>query len=252
MSQSQPEQNTIEQLMVKLNVQFKQPELLREAVTHRSYLNETRHEGGKHNERMEFLGDAVLELVVTDHLYLQFPDRPEGELTSFRAALVRTESLAETSKSLAIGEFMVMSRGEANSGGRNRPYILANCFEAIIGAIYLDQGYAAAAAFIQAHLMPKLERIVSERLDIDAKSKLQEVAQEELKSTPIYNLVRETGPDHDKVFEMAVVIAGKQWEVGSGHSKQEAEQQAAGKVIQNWAELYQKYINSDKIPTHNS
>lgn len=249
MSLSQPDQNSLTKLMQKLGFEFTKPELLTEAITHRSYLNEIRHEGNRHNERMEFLGDAVLELVVTDYLFRLFPDRPEGELTSFRAALVRTESLAEESKALELGEFMLMSRGEANSGGRNRPYILANCFEAIIGAIYLDQGYAAAAEFIHTHLLPKLDRIVAERLDIDPKSKLQEVAQEELKSTPIYQLTRETGPDHDKTFEMAVIIVGQQWEVGSGHSKQEAEQQAAAKVLQNWADLYQKYINSDKIPT---
>jgi ribonuclease III len=251
MSQSQPDQKSLATLMQKLGFEFIKPELLTEAITHRSYLNEIRHEGNRHNERMEFLGDAVLELVVTDHLFRLFPDRPEGELTSFRAALVRTESLAEEAKSLEIGEFMLMSRGEANSGGRNRPYILANCFEAIIGAIYLDQGYAAAAEFIHTQLLPKLDRIVAERLDIDPKSKLQEVAQEELKSTPIYQLTGETGPDHDKTFEMAVIIAGQQWEVGSGHSKQEAEQQAAAKVLQNWADLYQKYMNSDKIPGTN-
>lgn len=215
------------ELESKLGYEFQNKQTLETALTHRSFLNEARLAGQSHNERLEFLGDAVLELVITEHLFLMYPDRPEGDLTSFRAAVVRTESLAETANSLGLGEYVFMSRGEEATGGRTRPYILANTVEALIGAIYLDGGYTAAQKFIADKLIPKLPEIISKRLDIDPKSKLQEMAQEMFKFTPTYEVVSEVGPDHDRTFSVKVIISGKEYGVGSGKSKQEAEQNAA-------------------------
>lgn len=211
----------------QLNYTFKNKELIVNALTHRSYLNEIKYERKTHNERLEFLGDAVLELVITEHLFENYPDRAEGELTSFRAAIVRTESLAESAKLLGVGDFILMSKGEEASGGRNRPYILANTFEAILGAIYIDSGYVECKKFVHTVLVPKLPGIVEERLDIDPKSKFQEIVQEEYKITPIYEIINETGPDHNRTFTSRVLVHGKEFGVGSGKSKQEAEQNAA-------------------------
>jgi ribonuclease-3 len=230
-----------------LQIEFNNLAYLKEALIHRSYINEMRNNALRHNERLEFLGDAVLELITTEYLFHQYPDRPEGELTSFRAALVRTESLAAAALELNLGDYIFMSKGEEGTGGRRRPYILANTFEAVLGAIYLDLGWDACAYYVDRILIPKLERIVLERLDIDAKSKLQERAQELLKITPSYQLVEEIGPDHDKNFTMAVMINGQEFGRGTGHSKQEAEQKAAQAAIQNWQSLYEKYTKSDKI-----
>ena len=221
----------------KIEIKFNDITLLKRALTHRSYLNETTEKDLSHNERLEFLGDAVLELVVTEYLFSRYLDKPEGELTSFRSALVRTESLAETSLRLGLGDYLLMSKGEDRSGGRRRPYILANALEAVIGAIYLDQGYQVAKLFLETKLIPKISEIVAKRLDIDNKSKLQELSQDILSYTPTYKLVRESGPDHDKTFQIAVVIAGKEFGKGKGHNKQEAEQKAAQKALQNWDQL---------------
>lgn len=237
------------ELQAKLGVTFQNEQLLVEALTHRSYVNEMRGSEIKHNERLEFLGDAVLELVVTHHLFLTYPNRPEGELTSFRAALVRTESLAEVAGRLELGKYIFMSRGEEGTGGRNRQYILANTVEALLGSIYLDQGFTACEKVIHELLIPKLDDIVNLRLDVDPKSKLQEVTQESVRITPTYTLITEVGPDHHKEFEMAVMIGDFQLASGKGKSKQEAEQAAASKALQNWPELYQKYASSAKILT---
>jgi ribonuclease-3 len=222
-----------------IKVSFKNLDLLREALTHRSYLNELNGEQAElqHNERLEFLGDAVLELITTEYLFEQYPQRPEGDLTSFRAALVRTESLAHEAKKLNYGKYVFMSRGEEATGGRERPYILANTFEAVLGAIYLDQGIATASKFVTRILLPKINEIVEKRLDIDAKSKLQEISQEQLRVTPTYTLVDEVGPDHDKIFTMAVVIDSVEFGQGKGKSKQEAEQNAAENALKNWSTL---------------
>ncbi len=214
-----------------LNVSFKDFQLLKEALTHRSTLNESKNKKIHSNERLEFLGDAVLELIVTEYLFQKYPDREEGDLTSFRAALVRTESLAETSLNLKYSDFLYMSKGEELTGGRLRPYILANAFEAVLGAIYLDQGYEVSKKFVLDNLVTKIDSIVSKRLDIDAKSKLQEIAQEKLKFTPTYEIVSATGPDHDKLFKVQVLIGEKVYAHGSGKNKQEAEQEAARNAL---------------------
>lgn len=231
----------------RVGIEIKDYTIYREALTHRSYLNENSGEGLRNNERLEYLGDAVLELITTEYLFSSYADRPEGDLTSFRAALVRTESLAEEALRLDLGEFIYMSNGEERTGGRKRPYILANTFEAILGAMYLDGGYALCDDFINRELIPKIEHIVENRLDIDAKSKLQEIAQELIRSTPTYELVEASGPDHSKTFTMAVYIDNMQFGTGKGRSKQDAEQKAARYALQNWDNLYQKYKNSGKI-----
>lgn len=220
-----------------LQIKFKDKNLLRRSLTHRSYLNENHGKNLKSNERLEFLGDAVLEIITTEYLFTKYPDNPEGDLTSFRSALVKTTSLGETALELGFGEFLFMSNGEEATGGRERPYILANTYEAVLGAIHLDQGYAVAKDFVERTLLPKLDQIVRDRLDIDAKSKLQEIAQEVLSYTPIYELVKHHGPDHDKEFEMAVKISGKEFGRGRGKSKQEAEQNAAQSALDNWEQL---------------
>lgn len=220
-----------------LGVKFKNPELLITALTHRSFLNEHHDTYLHNNERLEFLGDAVLELITTEYLFKTYPDRSEGELTSFRSALVKTSSLSETSLSLGIGEFIQMSKGEEVTGGRNRPYILANTFESILGAIYLDQGYQASTNFVTTKLLPKISKIIEDRLDIDPKSKLQEISQEVLNFTPVYELLASSGPDHNKDFLMAVKISNRVFGEGRGKSKQDAEQNAAQKALNNWQEL---------------
>jgi ribonuclease III len=210
---------------------FRNKALLETAFTHRSYLNENRAAGREHNERLEFLGDAVLELVVTEFLYAKYPDRPEGDLTAYRAALVNTISISEAATTLEMNEFLLLSRGESRDTGRARGIILANAFEALIGAIYLDQGYVTAKDFIGKQLFHKTDEVVEKRLWQDAKSKLQEIAQEKTGVTPTYELVNQTGPDHDKRFVIAVMIAGTRAANGEGRSKQEAEQDAAQKAL---------------------
>lgn len=231
----------------QIKVDFHDFNLLKEALTHRSHVNENGKHSINHNERLEFLGDAVLELVVTEYLFAQYPDKPEGDLTSFRAALVRTESLAEAGEELNFGEYIYMSKGEERTGGRERKAILANTFEAVMGAMYLDQGIEICRKFVSKTLLPKLDKIVQKRLDIDAKSKLQELAQEIVRVTPIYQLKAEQGPDHDKEFTMEVLLGDQVMAEGTGNSKQAAEQQAANIALENWNELYEKYFASGKI-----
>lgn len=235
------ERKDSQELAKKINVAFKDNELLKKALIHRSYINEADDSGLKHNERLEFLGDAVLELLVTQYLFDSYPERPEGELTSFRSATVKTESLAETASQIELGYYIFMSKGEERTGGRTRPYILANTFEALLGAIYLDQGLATAETFLKEFLYPKIKGIVENRLDIDNKSSLQEKSQEQAGYTPTYELISETGPDHEKVFTMAVKIGKHEFGRGSGHSKQEAEQNAAEKALENWNQLYKQH-----------
>lgn len=220
------------QLQKILNVTFADNKVLLSAVTHRSYLNEHREATWDHNERLEFLGDAVLELVVTDFLFAEYPDKPEGELTAIRAALVNTVSLSAASEKLGVNDFLLMSKGEAKDMGRARQYILANAFEACIGAIYIDQGYDAAKTFIAGRLFPKTEEIVRKRLWQDAKSRFQELAQEHASVTPTYETVGQSGPDHDRVFTVGVYLRQEKIAEGSGRSKQEAEQEAALKAVE--------------------
>ena len=215
----------------KIGVGFRDKRLLEAAFTHRSYLNENRANGREHNERLEFLGDAVLELAVTEFLYKKYPDKPEGELTALRAALVNTVSIADAATKLGMNDYLLLSRGEAKDTGRARGIILANAFEAVIGAIYLDQGFKSAYDFIDAQLFHKTEEVVEKKLWQDAKSKLQEIAQERLAVTPTYELMNQTGPDHDKTFVVAAYLGREKTALGEGRSKQEAEQQAAENAL---------------------
>lgn len=219
-----------------LRVDFIDTTVLLSAITHRSYLNEHREATWDHNERLEFLGDAVLELVVTDFLFAKYPEKPEGELTAVRAALVNTVSLSAASEQLGVNDYLLMSKGEAKDVGRARQYILANAFEACIGAIYIDQGYDAAKGFIAERLFPKTEEIVRKRLWQDAKSRFQELSQEHASVTPTYETVGQSGPDHDRVFTVGVFLRREKIAEGIGRSKQEAEQQAAERAIEakNW------------------
>jgi ribonuclease-3 len=210
-----------------INFEFKNKELLRQAFIHRSYLNENRNLKLEHNERLEFLGDAVLELVITDYLYNKYPSKPEGDLTAYRSALVNSNTLSEAAEKIGINSFLLLSKGEAKDTGRARQYILANTFEAVVGAIYLDQGYGAAAEFIKTQLFDLIDDIVKNQKFIDAKSKLQEVAQERVGITPMYKLIKESGPDHNKIFTVGVFLRDEQVTIGEGKSKQEAEQSAA-------------------------
>ncbi len=222
----------IDKLQTLLKVKFKDTGILLSAVTHRSYLNEHRDATWDHNERLEFLGDAVLELAVTDFLYKKYPDKPEGELTAVRAALVNTVSLASASERLGINEYLLMSKGEAKDVGRARQYILANVFEATIGAIYMDQGYDQARDFIADRLFEKTDEIVKDRLWQDAKSRFQELAQEYASVTPTYETLSQEGPDHDRVFTVGVKLRNELVAEGKGRAKQEAEQDAAEKAIE--------------------
>ncbi len=221
----------IEILQDLLKVIFKDTALLLSAITHRSYLNEHRDATWDHNERLEFLGDAVLELVVTDFLFAKYPEKPEGELTAVRAALVNTNSLCNASEILGINKFLLMSKGESKDEGRARQYILANVFEACIGAIYLDQGYDAARNFIAERLFANTDKIVEKKLWQDAKSRFQELAQERASITPTYETLSQDGPDHDRVFTVGVFLRHEKVAEGKGRSKQEAEQQAAQMAV---------------------
>jgi ribonuclease-3 len=211
----------------KLGLEFNEPDLLRQAFTHRSYLNEHRGEVKGHNERLEFLGDAVLELIATHFLYEKFPAQTEGDLTAYRAALVNAVTCAEVAQDLGMNDYLLLSRGEAKDTGRARGILLANAFEALVGAIYLDQGYDAAKEFISTYLFPKIDNIIQKKLWLDAKSSLQEKIQDVEGVTPSYAVLREWGPDHDKHFVVGVHIKDKLLAQGEGKSKQEAEQDAA-------------------------
>lgn len=215
----------------KIGYVFKNPQLLEMAFTHRSYLNENRTTGGEHNERLEFLGDAVLELVVTEFLFAKYPDKPEGDLTAYRAALVNTVSISDAATKLNMNDYLLLSRGESRDTGRARQIILANAFEALIGALHLDAGYKVAQKFIADQLFHKTEEVVSKRLWQDAKSKLQEIAQEKMKITPRYEVLNQTGPDHDRTFVVGAYIGSEKVAQGDGRSKQEAEQDAAQNAL---------------------
>ena len=210
---------------------FKDKDVLKEALTHRSYLNENPKWGHQDNERLEFLGDAVLELTVTDELYKRFPDYKEGQMTGLRAALVNYQMLAEVSKSFSLEKFVLLSRGEARDTGRARDVILANAIEAVIGALFLDSGLAAVKKFVNKFVMSHLAEVIRGGLYKDAKSLLQEKIQETTKVTPIYKVLSETGPDHAKVFEVGVYVGSKLLAKGVGHSKQEADLDAAKNAL---------------------
>jgi ribonuclease-3 len=216
----------------KLNIKFNNKDFLIQAFVHRSFLNENPDFYLPHNERLEFLGDAVLELVVTEYLYQNYPQKSEGELTNWRSALVNSKELAKIARNLGFNDFLLLSKGEAKETGKARQYILANTFEAFIGAIYLDQGYQVCQEFIKKHLIKELPEIIEKGLYKDAKSRFQEEAQERLKITPTYKILEEWGPDHAKHF-IAGVFLGKQLIAkGQGSSKQEAEEEAAKNALE--------------------
>lgn len=217
----------------KAGTNFKDKNLLKQAFTHRSYINENKNIKMEHNERLEFLGDAVLELIVTDFLYKTYPTKPEGELTTYRSALVNSITLAEVASSLTMNDYLLLSKGESKDTGRARQYILANTFEAVTGAIYLDQGYAAAKVFIEKNIFVFADKMIARGNLVDAKSMFQEKAQEKTGTTPSYKLVRDSGPDHDKSFTVGVLIGKEQIAVGEGKSKQEAEQNAALRALES-------------------
>ena len=222
----------------KINVKFKDKNLLRQAFIHRSYLNENPSLGLEQNERLEFLGDAALELAITEYLYEKYPQKTEGEMTALRAALVNAVALSEAANNLNIDDLMLLSKGEAKSLGKARQYILANAFEALIGAIYLNGGYEETFSFLEKNLFGKIEEIIEKKLWIDAKSLFQEKAQELESVTPAYKVLAESGPDHEKVFTMGVFLGDELIADGYGASKQEAEQDAARKALKskNWRE----------------
>lgn len=219
------------QLEKKLGLKFKNKDLLIQAFTHRSYLNENPDFFLNHNERLEFLGDAVLELVVTEELYKKYPKKPEGELTNWRAALVNSKMLYEISRELSYNDYLLLSRGEARELGKAREYILANTFEALVGALYLDQGYKACQNFIKKNLLVKLPEIIEKGLFRDSKSHFQEQAQERVGITPTYKVLKEWGPDHAKHFIIGVFLGKEQVAEGQGSSKQEAEVEAAKNAL---------------------
>lgn len=215
----------------KIGIVFANKNLLRQAFTHRSHLNENPHKGLEHNERLEFLGDAVLEIIVTEYLFREYPEKDEGDLTAYRAALVNAKMFADVAQQLGMNDFLLLSRGEARDVGKARQYILANTFEAFIGALYLDQPRAVVVKFITDTVLGRTGEIISKRLWQDAKSLFQEKAQEAVSSTPSYKVLKESGPDHDKHFTVGVFLGETEVAQGSGKSKQEAEQAAATSAL---------------------
>ena len=219
------------ELEEKFNIKFKDKSLLVQAFVHRSFLNENPKFGIFHNERLEFLGDAILEKIITEYLYVNYPDKPEGELTSWRAALVNAKMLSEKAGELGLNDFLLLSQGELKENGKARQYILANTFESFIGALYLDQGINSCDNLIRTHLIKELDRIVEEGLYKDSKSRFQEEAQERVSITPAYNVIEEFGPDHEKKFVIGVFLGKELIAKGEGFSKQEAEEDAAKNAL---------------------
>ncbi len=224
-------QKNIEKFTKKIGVNFTDIQYIHTAFTHRSYVNEHKGECVEHNERLEFLGDAVLELVVTDFLFEKYKNKTEGELTAYRAALVNTNTISEAATKLGMNDCLYLSKGEARDTGRARQYILADTFEAVIGAIYMDQGYDTAKEFIAKNIFPLADEVVEKRLWQDNKSHFQEKAQEHVSITPSYSVLSETGPDHDKKFTVGAFLGEEQIATGEGKSKQEAEQNAAASAL---------------------
>lgn len=224
----------LEELEKKIGVTFSNKDLLLEALTHRSYLNERPSWRLPHNERLEFLGDAVLELATSEALFRKFPESPEGQMTMLRAALVNYQILSRIAADLKLSSFILMSKGENRDTGRARDVILANAIEAVIGSIYLDQGYQVAERFIDRYVLVHLDEILTTRSYKDAKSELQEIVQERLKTTPTYRVLGESGPAHQRVFTIGVYFGDELIAQGTGASKQEGETQAARKALEQY------------------
>jgi ribonuclease-3 len=227
-----PVPSSLDSLQATLGYTFQDDQLIRQAMVHRSYLNENPDFALGHNERLEYLGDAVLELVVSDYLYRHYPN-PEGDLTNWRASLVNAKSLSAIAAKLGLDTWLMLSRGEAkDTGSKARQNIHANAIEAIIGAMYLDGGIEPAKKFITDHILSTLDHILSNELYIDPKSKFQEMSQEVVGITPSYKVLKEWGPDHDKHFQVGVYLGSEQVAVGEGKSKQEAQVDAAANGLQ--------------------
>lgn len=213
------------------NLKFKNNKLLAQAFVHKSYINEHKDEKIESNERLEFLGDAVLEMVSTEYLFRNYPNLSEGEMTNYRSALVQGKSLALVARELELGKYLLLSRGEENSGGREKNYILANTLESLIGAMYLDRSFKVVKKFIEEKILCRLDEIIANNLHIDPKSKFQEMVQEKIGITPTYNVLKENGPDHNKEFETGVYIGEELIATGKGSSKQKAEEAAAENAL---------------------
>ncbi len=217
----------IQKIEKRIGTHFTNPDILKESLTHRSYLNENPSWEIQHNERLEFLGDAVLELTVTEVLFIKYPDFEEGRLTGIRAALVNYQTLSRVARDLGLDEFVLMSHGETKDVGRARDSLLANTFEALLGALYLDGGYDRSKKFVTKHILVHVDEVIEKKLDKDVKNVFQELAQKRFKETPVYKKIEEAGPDHKKQFKVGVWIGKDKIAEGEGFSKQEAEQDAA-------------------------
>lgn len=222
---------TFDSLQQTIRVTFTNIELLKQAFYHRSYLNEAKHIR-ESNERLEFLGDAILSFVTSSYLYMSYPDFPEGTLTNIRSSLVKTTSLAEIAQTLELGHLLFLSHGEEESGGRNNPSLLADTFEALLGAMFLDQGIDVVRSFLTLYLFPNAAKIINEKTYIDYKSLLQEIIQEQKRISPTYRVVKSEGPDHAKTFWVEAVVGDTKLGEGVGKSKQEAEQKAAADALE--------------------
>ena len=218
---------TLDKLEEKIGLKFKDKNLLKTAFIHRSYLNEHPKEELSHNERLEFLSDSVLVFIISYYLYKKFPDHPEGDLTNFRSSIVNARILSEVAGELELGNYLFLSRGEEATGGRERQYLLANTYEALLGAIFLDSGVDETTKFINKTLTPHLKEIIDKNLYKDYKSKLQEIAQAKFNITPTYKILSQKGPDHTKTFETGAYLDKKLLAKGTGRSKQVSEQEAA-------------------------
>ncbi len=224
-------QPDLKEFQKQIGITFNDEKMLTQAFVHRSYINENRNSGLSHNERLEFLGDAVLELVITDFLYKKYTNKAEGEMTAYRSALVNADTCASIATKLGMGQHLLLSKGESKDTGRARQYILANALEALIGAIYLDQGMEKAHEFIENNFTPMIDKIISEGSHVDSKSLFQEKAQEFEGITPSYKTIKESGPDHEKKFTVGVYIGKDLVATGEGESKQDAEQEAAEEAL---------------------
>lgn len=225
-----------QKLFIKLGIKPINPELIKQTFIHRSFLNEAKKPISD-NERLEFLGDSILSFSVSEHLYQNYPQLPEGELTNLRSSIVKTATLADVARLLDLGTYLFLSKGEEESGGRGNPSLLADTFEALIGSVYLTQGIKSIKIILQKLLFPRLSKIIKDRAYKDAKSSFQEMVQEKHRLSPLYKVMSETGPDHAKLFKVAVYVGEKVYGTGVGKSKQEAEQIAATAALEKWKEI---------------